>query len=123
MIAFKVEYARDSHGDLAQQAARTRTNIAAAPIEPRKVITENAGTDLATRAGCLACHGIVTGIVGPSFADVARRYRGDAGAAVKLMRKVQDGGAGSFGSTAMPPQLAPIDDIRAIIDWILNRLQ
>ena len=31
--------------------------------------------------------------------------------------------AGSFGSTAMPPQNAPAADIHAIIDWILHRLQ
>jgi cytochrome c len=79
--------------------------------------------ELATRSGCLACHGIDKGIVGPAFTEVARRYRGDATAAAKLVRKVQEGGAGSFGAAAMPPQNASVADIRVIVDWILHRLQ
>ncbi|HKP67362.1 MAG TPA: c-type cytochrome, partial [Casimicrobiaceae bacterium] len=117
------EYARDSHGDIAEQTARIRTNIAIAHVEPTEAAAGGEGMALATRSGCLACHGTDKGIVGPAFADVARRYRGDAGAAAKLVRKVQAGGAGSFGGAAMPPQNAPVADIRAIIDWILNRLQ
>ena len=115
------EYARNSHGDIAEQTARIRTNVATAHVEPTGAA--GAGMELATRSGCLACHGIDKGIVGPAFVDVARRYGGDAGAAAKLVRKVQEGGTGSFGGTAMPPQNAPVADIRAIVDWILHRLQ
>lgn len=117
------EYARDSHGDIAEQTARGRASVATARVETTGAAAGSAAMELATRAGCLACHGISKGIVGPSFADVSRRYRGDAGAAAKLARKVREGGAGSFGSTAMPPQSAPVADIRAIVDWILDRLQ
>ena len=117
------EYARDSHGDLARQTARARTDVATAQVAATGAAEGRGAIELATRAGCLACHGITKGIVGPSFADVARRYRGDADAAAKLARKVQQGGSGSFGSTAMPPQSAPVAEIRTVIDWILHRLQ
>ena len=115
------EYARNSHGDVAEQTARGRTNVATANVEP--TAAGGAGMELATRSGCLACHGIDKGIVGPAFTEIARRYRGDATAAAKLVRKVQEGGAGSFGAAAMPPQNAPVVDIRVIVDWILQRLQ
>ena len=110
------DYARDSHGDLAQQTRRASaaaSNVgSAAPPE-----------QIAARAGCMACHGVAKGIVGPAFADVARRYHGDAEAAARLVRKVQDGGSGGWGTVPMPPQPIADGDLRAIIGWILDRLQ
>ena len=117
------EYARDSHGDLTRQTSRTHGDAPPGGADASAAATAPAAAELAASAGCLACHGVAKGVVGPGFGDVARRYRNDPGAAAKLLHKVQAGGAGNWGSVAMPPQLAPERDIRAIIDWILDRLQ
>jgi cytochrome c len=117
------EYARDSHGDLTQQTSRTHGDAPTGGADASAAATAPVAAELAASAGCLACHGIAKGVVGPGFGDVARRYRNEPGAAAKLLHKVQAGGAGNWGSVAMPPQLAPERDIRAIIDWILDRLQ
>jgi len=117
------DYARDSHGDLAQQTGRSHGDVRSRGAETSAAATATVAAELAARAGCLVCHGVAKGVVGPAFDDIARRYRNQPGAKATLLRKVQAGGAGSWGSIAMPPQRAPERDIRAIIDWILDRLQ
>lgn len=55
-----------------------------------------------TRAGCLACHAKDKKVVGPSFKDIAARYKGQD-VTGKLMDKVRKGGAGVFGPIPMAP--------------------
>ena len=71
--------------------------------------------------GCSACHAIDKKIVGPSYVEVAAKYKGDAGAAAKLEAKVKAGGAGVWGPVPMPPNAAtPEADIKALVGWILT---
>lgn len=58
---------------------------------------------LAKKNNCYACHSIDKKVVGPSFRDVAAKYRGDAGAEAKLAEKIAKGGSGSWGVMPMPP--------------------
>jgi cytochrome c len=61
---------------------------------------------LATANQCMACHQVDSGTVGPSYMDVALRYSGQADAAASLKEKLRIGGAGVWGDTPMPPQVA-----------------
>jgi cytochrome c len=61
---------------------------------------------LATASQCLACHQVDSGTVGPSYLDVALRYSGQADTAAHLKEKLKTGGAGVWGDTPMPPQVA-----------------
>ncbi len=71
--------------------------------------------------GCAACHAIDKKIVGPAYVDVAAKYKGDAGAAAKLVKKVKDGGSGVWGPVPMPPNATVSDaDIKNLVDWILT---
>jgi cytochrome c len=71
--------------------------------------------------GCAACHSIDKKIVGPAYADVAAKYKGDAGAAAKLEAKVKKGGSGVWGPVPMPPNpQVPDADIKALVTWILT---
>lgn len=79
------------------------------------------GLALATKNGCLACHSVDAKIVGPSYKEVAAKYRNDKGAAAKLLAKVKSGGAGNWGSVSMPPQPASAADIKIIVDWVLSQ--
>lgn len=54
------------------------------------------------KAGCLACHAKDKKVVGPSFKDIAAKYKGQDVVA-KLVEKVRKGGAGSFGPVPMSP--------------------
>jgi len=77
---------------------------------------------LAKANGCLACHNVNIRIVGPAYRDVAKKYRGDAGAAARLVKKVRRGGKGVWGNVPMPPQTKVSDaDLKAIIAWVLSQ--
>ena len=49
---------------------------------------------LAKKYNCLACHAADKKLIGPSYAEIAAKYKGDAGAEAKLIAKVKNGGAG-----------------------------
>ena len=49
---------------------------------------------LAQKSGCLACHAVEKKVLGPSYKDVAAKYKGDKGAEAKLAAKVKAGGSG-----------------------------
>ena len=69
---------------------------------------------------CANCHGIDKKIVGPSSNEVATKYRGDAGAAAKLMEKVRNGGAKVWGPVPMPANPKVSDaDLKTMIAYIL----
>jgi len=75
---------------------------------------------IAQANGCMTCHQIDKKILGPSFKDVAAKYKGDKGAEAALIKKVKDGGKGAWGEMAMPPNAHVKDaDIAAIVKWIM----
>src|SRR6185503_4379621 len=47
---------------------------------------------LAKKHNCLACHAVDKKLVGPSYKEVAAKYRGDKTADAKLFEKVKKGG-------------------------------
>lgn len=54
------------------------------------------------KSGCMACHAKDKKLVGPSFKDIAAKYKGQDVAA-KLFDKVRKGGSGVFGPIPMSP--------------------
>ncbi len=79
-----------------------------------------ASEELAKKSACLACHAIDKKVVGPSYKDVAAKYKGNAGAEAMLIAKVKKGGSGTWGQIPMPPNPAVKDeDIKTLVKWIL----
>ena len=52
--------------------------------------------------GCMACHAIDAKVLGPSFLDIASKYK-DQDVHDKIVKKVLTGGSGSWGVIPMPP--------------------
>ena len=78
------------------------------------------GLAIARGNACMGCHAVDRKLVGPSFQQVAEKYKGNAGAPAILARKVKDGGSGVWGAIPMPAHPAMSDaDIRTVIDWVL----
>lgn len=78
------------------------------------------GSVIAQGNACMGCHAVDRKLVGPSFQQVAARYKGNPQAQAVLMRKVKDGGSGVWGVIPMPAHPAMSDaDIRAVVDWVL----
>ncbi|HEX5337523.1 MAG TPA: c-type cytochrome [Gallionella sp.] len=79
--------------------------------------------ELARKYNCSACHAIDKKVLGPAWADVAKKYKGDAGAEAKLIIKVSKGGSGVWGTMPMPPNDsagAKQADMKALVKFILG---
>jgi cytochrome c len=115
------DYARGSHGDLAEQ------NRAVGGVRGEKPEEKVAGrapetvADLARRKACLSCHAVDRKIVGPAFKDIAAKYHGQPGIEARLMEKLRKGSSGVWGSIPMPPSPdLPEADARALVQWVLD---
>ncbi|WP_373522308.1 PQQ-dependent sugar dehydrogenase [Aquiflexum sp.] len=76
---------------------------------------------LVQKSNCLSCHLEDRKLVGPSFQDIAKRYKEDSKAFEILSKSIAEGGSGKWGDSPMPPQsmLNPAE-ISQIIDFILE---
>ncbi len=84
--------------------------------------TVQADEKLAQANGCMTCHQMDKKVLGPSYKEVAAKYRGKADAAAALSKKVKEGGKGVWGDMVMPPNAHVKDaDIQAIVKWILTQ--
>jgi cytochrome c len=75
-----------------------------------------------TKAGCMACHAKDKKIVGPSFTEIAAKYKGQ-NVTAQLVEKVRKGGSGVFGPIPMapnPPDRISDADLKAAIEYILK---
>lgn len=81
---------------------------------------------LAKKSGCLACHTVDKKVVGPAWKDVAKKYKGDAGARAQLIQKVKKGGKGNWTQVTkgvpMPPYSPRVSDanIEKLVDFVLS---
>ncbi len=81
-----------------------------------------ASEELAKKYMCLTCHTVDKKLVGPSYHDVAAKYKGDKGAEAKLVDKVKKGGVGVWGQIPMPPNdKVPDADLKALVKWVLTK--
>lgn len=85
--------------------------------------TAQASEALASKAGCLACHAKEKKLVGPSFKDIAVKYKDGKNADSALFDKVRKGGAGVWAAIPMPPNnpdKISDGDLKTVIAWILK---
>ena len=138
------DFARNQHGNLAEQnrvvGAQRGANTsqpetkagamvavlappAVAPVAapPRTAMAVLPGVDnqaaitLATKHSCTACHGMNQKIVGPAFADIAKKQ---AGKPDYLAQKIKAGGSGVWGPIPMPAQTLSDADTQILAAWI-----
>ncbi|MGH7186461.1 MAG: c-type cytochrome [Pseudomonadota bacterium] len=75
---------------------------------------------LAEKKNCMACHQTDKKLVGPSYKEVAAKYRTQKDAQKLLVEKVKKGGVGAWGQIPMPPNPGvPDADLNAMVKWIL----
>ena len=96
--------------------------IAAGFLTIGVVQAEDAGLALAKKSGCLACHAQDKKVLGPSYKDIAAKYKGQAGAEAKLVVKVKNGGGGVWGSIPMPASTQVSEaDVHTLVKWVLSQ--
>ena len=95
----------------APETIANQTLVTLAQIKP--VLDKNA---------CLACHGMASKLVGPSFKDISTRYKAQAGALNLLSGKIKNGGQGVWGSIPMPAQALSAQEAAQIAQWLVNEM-
>lgn len=81
----------------------------------------SADQKLAQKHACMSCHQVSKKVVGPAFADVAKKYKGDAGAEAHLLGVIKKGGKGVWGNVPMPPHPQVSEaDAKSIVTWVLG---
>ena len=120
------DHARGNHGNLAEQHRQVgpTRGVELGPRTAAATAAPGAATnvaELAKRKACMSCHGVEKRIVGPSFKEIAARYKGQAGAETRLLEKLRHGGSGAWGPLPMPPNpdLAE-NDAAALVRWVLD---
>ena len=79
-----------------------------------------ASKELAQKNACLACHAPDKKVVGPSYADIAKKYAGVNDAEGVLARSIKAGGSGKWGPVPMPAQAALSEaDAKTLAAWVL----
>lgn len=73
--------------------------------------TFSKGQNLIAKSDCKSCHMLDKKSVGPSYLDVASRYKGNAKEQERIAKKIISGGAGVWGDHAMSahPQISEPD--------------
>ena len=114
-----------------EPAAASAAKAPAAPAQVSKAATAPAVPTnfkdiqaMMQKAGCFACHAVDHKIVGPSYQDVAKRYKGQKGVVAMLAEKVIKGGAGHWnaitGGVPMPPHPnLTKSQAEAMVKWVL----
>ena len=70
---------------------------------------------------CLACHTVDKKLVGPSYKEVAAKYKSRKDAEAYLTKKIKEGSTGVWGSIPMPPNGAVNDDqAKTLAKYILT---
>jgi len=98
------------------------TLVIAAALALASAGAQAAPEEAMTQAGCMACHAKDKKLVGPSFKDIAAKYKGQDVSA-KLFEKVRKGGSGSFGPVPMapnPPEKIGDGDLKDAVELILK---
>ncbi len=75
--------------------------------------TANAQEDLAKSSGCMTCHDLTTKKMGPSFKDIAAKYKGKADAEATLVGNLK----AAKGHPAVKSSEA---DTKTLVAWILK---
>jgi cytochrome c len=93
----------------------------AALAVPASALAQDAAK-LAQQKACLACHSVDKKVVGPSFKEIAVKYRTDKNAEAAMIKKIREGGVGAWGQVPMPPNTTVnAKEAQILAKWILSQ--
>ena len=143
VASFLPEYARNAHGNLAEQNRMVgaqhgvdttkpegkTSSVAPNPVAEKKVaakaseakpgagggVDSKAAQALLSKYSCTACHAMDNKLVGPAFKEIAKKY---AGQVDYLAGKIKSGGSGVWGPIPMPAQSLSEAEAKTIAGWL-----
>ena len=76
---------------------------------------------LINKSDCNACHALNAKSLGPSFKQVALKYKDERGAQSRLVKKIINGGSGVWGDAMMPAHSSMTDaEVNTIVKYVLS---
>lgn len=87
---------------------------------PLYAVPAQASQELATKSKCMACHDVSKKKMGPTFKDIAAKYKKQKGADAMLTNSILKGVKGKWGKVAMPAQKIAPADAQKLSKWILT---
>jgi cytochrome c len=89
-------------------------------VHANAAVDEAKAKALAQQKNCMTCHAVDKKLVGPAYQEIAKKYKGNAGAVADLTTKVIKGGSGVWGPIPMPPNPVKEDEAKLMVEWILS---
>lgn len=111
-VAVNIDYFPEGYDKVAIAQGHRSADAAAQFAKGRQLID---GSD------CMACHKKDQKSIGPTYLQVAAKYKDDSGAVENLANKIINGGSGVWGETAMAghPQLST-EEASEMVKYILS---
>ena len=75
---------------------------------------------LAKAKGCTSCHDVKKKLVGPAYADVAKKYKGDKAGQATMVGSILKGSQNKYGPVPMPPNKVTEDEAKKLAAWVLS---
>jgi cytochrome c len=112
-VAVSIDYMPEGY-DFEQEIAQSHRGAEAS-------VQGAAAEGIMAKSDCKACHTVNTKSLGPTFTEIAKKYKDDATAPDELTKKVIEGGSGVWGHAMMPahPTMAE-QDVKTIVNYILT---
>lgn len=105
-----------------EESAPAKEEVAAAPAEAEKpAVAKKNGKALIEASDCRTCHKDDAKLIGPAYADVAKKYENTASNVKMLAEKIINGGQGNWGEIPMSPHPSvSVEDASAMVEYILS---
>ncbi len=121
-------------GKSASQNSNSQTNRPLAPVESSSFAIKSGANTTPTPAAlqaadvmptlqkyaCIACHGMDTKLVGPSFKEIVTKQGQRADAQAYLAGKIKNGGQGVYGQIPMPAQSLSEAEAAKVAQWLVQ---
>ena len=118
--------------DISPEAVAVSIDYVSGGFDLAPIMLRHADLDASTRyavaqtlmknSDCKTCHTLDVKVIGPSFKQIAEKYRGKQGYIDSLVMRIQRGSSGIWGTDNNMPAHPSItvNDARTIVNYILN---
>ena len=115
-------YLAVAYGSAKADDADVVTASAVSVPTPTETGAADSVQNLLQNNACLGCHAIDSKLVGPSYREVAERYKGDAEAKSKIAANIKAGGTGKWGQIPMPAMPTLSDaQLQQLAEFVLQQ--
>lgn len=118
-----IDLAEEKELDFIDSAASSRINVEAMPAATDNLLGNEVdpGLELIRKSDCLNCHALNRPRVGPSFLQIADKYRDDPHQMEKSVQRVLNGSTGVWGKVGMlPHQQHTPSEVQRMVEYVYS---